>query len=254
MLEDTTDMHLKSPGDWNQPHTRFLVSPPELALPTGGFLTLDFPQNLVVWEVLPDNSERQIISGVTQIATDRDSLFYAYGMEKSGAERDTEVELTLNNVAPQPTVLDKVKVTIVDAFYEVNVTTFIPFELVDRNSFLIPTAAPDRVFEGDDRGFDRTADSFRTRQLLIVTPFVEFDTDGILGENDSVEEKIGETVEYDKETSVDPNDPTKLLPEAKAEEQIEANKGAPLQNRLEQGRRGNAVDFCDSFEPGSSQS
>ncbi len=222
VLEDDTDRLLKQPEDWSQPHTRFLVSPPEITLPTGGFLTLDFPGNLVVWEVLPDNSERQIISEVTQIAADRDSLFYAYGTEKSGAERDTEVELTLNNVAPQPTVLDKVKVTIVNAFYELNMTTFIPFD-----AFYDPVGT---LTGGDNRGFDHYSNDFRTRQLVIMTPFEEFDIDGIVAYKDDT----GWSVSYDAPTSLlnyDPNetDPNNLTLKqiAKDEEQIEANKGIP---------------------------
>jgi len=226
VLEDTTDMLLKrttatSPGDWNQPHTRFLVNDVG-GIPDSGKLTLNFPSNLVVMKVLSGGGEEPVISGITEI--DPDSSFVAYGTSESSAVNDVEVTVMLNGGGANNLELDKVKVTIVDAFYEVNVTTFIPFDAVWAPfpvSFL-------GLFGGDNRGFDRTASTFRTRQLALVTPFEEFDIDGLVTSKDDT----GWTVKYDPETSlVDPDeivDSNLVLKQiAKDEEQIEANKGAP---------------------------
>jgi hypothetical protein len=234
VLEDDADHLLKQAnGDWNQPHTRFVVS--EISgIPEGGVLTLNFPSHLVVKEVLPNGTEQLVISGVTEIDQGSDSLFIAYGTTKSAAELDTEVTLVLNGGGFVDLELDKVRVTVVDAFYEINLTTFIPYD-----AFYAPGQTfTQTVTGGDNRDFDRMSPDFRTRHVIMVSPFIEFDVDGVFGE----EKGDGWSREYDASTSLLNYDPNQTDPDllqlktiAKEEAEIEANRGAPYKKDWAQG-------------------
>lgn len=78
----------------------------------------------------------------------------------------------------------------------------------------------DHVFQGDDRGFSYTSQSFRMRQIVILQPFQE-DSGG--GWKDGSKKNLtGITRAYDKSTSLD--SAGNLTPAAKAD----MTKGHPL--------------------------
>jgi hypothetical protein len=90
------------------------------------------------------------------------------------------------------------EVTLGEAEYRVNLTTFIPAPWLEGppSAFCLPgRSRPRRLFfAGDGRGFSATADSFRSRQLATLVTDENVDADGIV--DGSVQNTVGETIAY----------------------------------------------------------
>ena len=119
-----------------------------------------------------------------------------------------------------------IQLTAVHHRFDVTLTQFIPYQWakIPLHPFYIGI-----IVQGDDRGFDPDATSFRVRSAVTVAPFKAFSYDGLFGTKTFTP---GKSVNYDKATSVTFPDQeyspaNRLLAAALNEPHTEANKGAP---------------------------